>query len=260
MGWHTAPQPCRHPPCPLQSFPRGPGQGQGLAWAYAAVAARRTLPPQYFGILRPATASCQAAGSDRPEGAPPQGGAGKGKEEENVLQSGPARYIPYIARTKMLLLRAKQAVVSGSRYVAYSSDVGESLRPVLKPWMVNLTYGIAGAYIVGDTALSGYLKYSAGHSSEVVAATVAHTATFQVGASLALPALIIHTAVHQAQNVLRRPTFSAMPRLAQYGPSGLGLAIIPLLPLLDPPVEAAIDAVFDRAWPAWRVGHHEHGH
>lgn len=54
------------------------------------------------------------------------------------LEETPFRYLPYLARAKRLLL-------SSQRYIAYSSDVGESLRPVLKPWQVNLSYGIAGA-------------------------------------------------------------------------------------------------------------------
>ena len=37
------------------------------------------------------------------------------------------RYLPYLARAKRLL-------IASQRYIAYSSDVGESLRPVLKNW------------------------------------------------------------------------------------------------------------------------------
>merc|ERR1712196_501448 len=138
---------------------------------------------------------------------------------------------------KMLLIKTKLAIVKGSRYIAYSSDVGESLRPVLKPWMVNLTYGIAGAYIVGDTLYAGYRKYEAGHSNEVVGATCAHTATFQVVASLAFPAVIIHTAVHQTQHLLEKPKYKDMKMLVKYGPSAIGIGIIPFLPYMDPPLE-----------------------
>lgn len=203
--------------------------------------------------LAPNPVFCQA-----PAAAPPAKGEG------DDMREGPLRYMAYAARMKLLILKAeiKIAVIQGARYVAYSSDVGESLRPVVKPWMVNATYGIAGAYIIGDVAFAGYKTHSAGHSSEVVAATVAYTATFQSIASLALPAVIIHTVVHQAQHALDKPTFASMPRLVRFGPSAIGLALIPGMPLIDPPCERAIEFVFDKVWPAWREGHvpHEHGH
>jgi fission process protein 1 len=191
---------------------------------------------------------CESSSSPAPKG------------EEDPFQSGPVRYVPYIARIKLLLLRSKMVIMQGSRYVAYSSDVGESLRPVLKPWMVNLTYGVAGAYIVGDTAYSGYRKHRDGHGTDVVAATCIHTATFQGLASLALPAAIIHTAVHQTQHFLEKPQFAKNTALVKYGPSAIGLAIIPFLPYTDPPIEYVIDAVFDKVLPAWRVGEDPHHH
>lgn len=197
-------------------------------------------------------------------GAGKDGGAGAGPPRgdpdivESPFNEGPLRYAPYIARMKMLLIKTKLMVIKGSRYVAYSSDVGESLRPVMKPWMVNATYGIAGVYIVGDTVYSGYGKHQAGHSQEVVVATCAHTAVFQGLASLVLPAVIIHTVVHQTQHALEKPSFAKMPRVVKWGPSVVGLVLIPFLPLIDPPVEYVCDALFDKAWPAWRVGHVHH--
>mmetsp|Transcript_14367 Transcript_14367/g.29797 ORF Transcript_14367/g.29797 Transcript_14367/m.29797 type:complete len:239 (-) Transcript_14367:179-895(-) len=155
------------------------------------------------------------------------------------------RYIPYLAR-------AKQLLISSTRYIAYSSDVGESLRPVLKRWQVNLSYGIAGAYVLGETAVAGYRKKEQDCNNEVVAAACAHTALFQFAASLALPAVIIHTVVHQVQHVLDKPRFTNRPTLLRYGPSAVGLSIVPFLPLLDPPCEWVIDFLFDRWWPGWR--------
>lgn len=191
---------------------------------------------------------------------PPENSKSHLQDEDNVA-TGPLRYLPYAARMKILLLQAniKIAAVQGVRYVAYSSDVGESFRPMIKPWMVNATYGIAGAYVLGDVGYSGYKANRAGHSKEVVAATAAHTLVFQCLASLALPAVIIHTVVHQAQHFCHRPAFVSMPRVVRFGPSAIGLALIPAMPLLDPPVEYVIDTVFDKVWPVWRGAHvHEH--
>mmetsp|Transcript_4067 Transcript_4067/g.7401 ORF Transcript_4067/g.7401 Transcript_4067/m.7401 type:complete len:219 (+) Transcript_4067:72-728(+) len=148
-----------------------------------------------------------------------------------------ARYLPYLAR-------AKQLLISSTRYIAYSSDIGESLRPVLKPWHVNLSYGIAGGYVVCETDEAS--------TNQAVVAVCAHTAVFQFVASLALPAVIIHTVVRQAQLAIDTPSVRRWPRLFRYGPSSLGLSIVPFLPLLDPACEQAVDVLFDTCWPSWR--------
>lgn len=228
------------------------------------------LPAAAFGALgsRSNLLRCEDAAAPPTPAPPPAAAAAPlpaatpnaSSQPEDPFKEGSLRYAPYIARVKLLLIKAKLAVAKGSRYVAYSSDVGESLRPVMSPMLVNVTYGIAGVYILGDTAYSGYRKHQAGHSSEVVAATCLHTAVFQTFASLALPAAIIHTAVHQTQHLLEKPRFAQNATLVKYGPCGVGLAIIPFLPFMDPPLEYVIDAVFDKAWPAWSVGEEPHGH
>ncbi|CAJ1444034.1 unnamed protein product [Effrenium voratum] len=174
------------------------------------------------------------------------GGTDPAEVYTKELEETAFRYLPYLAR-------AKRVLIASQRYIAYSSDVGESLRPVLKNWQVNLTYGIAGAYIVVDTGLAGYRKYKQNSSREHIAGAVAHTAVFQSIASLALPAVIIHTVVHQTSHFLDKPRFKQHAQLVRYGPSVVGLGLIPLMPLLDHPCEHAIDSLFDHFWPTWRA-------
>mmetsp|Transcript_59680 Transcript_59680/g.155220 ORF Transcript_59680/g.155220 Transcript_59680/m.155220 type:complete len:295 (-) Transcript_59680:17-901(-) len=210
-----------------------------------------------------AAASAAAAGGLKIEDVLGSGSEADPFEGDYDLREGPARYIPYVARVKLLLLKTKMVALKGVRYVAYASDVGESLRPVIRPWQVNLTYGIAAAYIAGDVGLTGYRASKAGCSREEVVAGCTHTAIFQGLASLALPALIIHTVVHQVQHAIERPSLAARlsPSALRYGPSVVGLGLIPFLPLLDPPCEWAVDAAFDKVLPAWRTAKpHEHGH
>lgn len=52
------------------------------------------------------------------------------------LGETPFRYAAYASRLNVLLPQLRIAAAASVRYVAYSSDVGESLRPVLKPWQV----------------------------------------------------------------------------------------------------------------------------
>jgi len=48
---------------------------------------------------------------------------------------------------------------SAHRYVAYTSDIGESFRPVAHPWLVRSAYGISWAYVLGDVVHEGYKAY-----------------------------------------------------------------------------------------------------
>ena len=64
-----------------------------------------------------------------------------------------ARYAAYAARARTILR-------SAHRYVAYTSDVGESFRPVAHPWLVRGAYGVSWAYLIGDVANEGYKAYA----------------------------------------------------------------------------------------------------
>lgn len=48
----------------------------------------------------------------------------------------------YLARLRPL--------AAAGRYVAYTSDIGESFRPVVSPRTVTAAYGISWAYLIGD--------------------------------------------------------------------------------------------------------------
>jgi fission process protein 1 len=64
----------------------------------------------------------------------------------------PYRYAAYAQRVRTILL-------SAHRYVAYTSDIGESFRPVAHPWLVRSAYGISWTYLVGDVGHEGYKAY-----------------------------------------------------------------------------------------------------
>lgn len=64
----------------------------------------------------------------------------------------PYRYAAYANRIRTILL-------SAHRYVAYTSDIGESFRPVAHPWLVRSAYGISWAYLLGDVSHEGYKAY-----------------------------------------------------------------------------------------------------
>lgn len=55
--------------------------------------------------------------------------------------------------------RIRTALISAQRYVAYTSDIGESFRPIAHPNLVRTAYGISWAYLVGDVGHEGYKAY-----------------------------------------------------------------------------------------------------
>jgi len=71
------------------------------------------------------------------------------------------------------------------------------------------------------------------------------TLAFQSIASVALPSLIIHQAVHATQKALA----GSSARALRLGPVAVGFAILPLLPYVDEPVEEIIFHVFDMVRP-----------
>lgn len=214
------------------------------------------------------------------------------------------RYAAYAARLRTILL-------SAHRYVAYTSDIGESFRPVAHPGLVRSAYGISWAYILGDVGYEGYKAYLqnqrvlhperqlterqkriAGISDDNSVFRQSHDATsrarneageqvgaaplvpapgivtpledyrtvmtqraiFQSIASMGLPAFTIHSVVRYSgralKNVKNRP-------IRTWGPIGLGLAVVPLLPtMFDKPVENAVEYVFHKGFE--RFGGHDY--
>jgi fission process protein 1 len=74
---------------------------------------------------------------------------------------------------------------------------------------------------------------------------VVERSTFQLVASLVIPAVVIHSSVDFAKHFTKR-----IGRFQKWGPSIFGLAIIPLLPVfLDEPAEQAIEWGFKRFGP-----------
>ncbi|GAA5846988.1 hypothetical protein JCM3766R1_005888 [Sporobolomyces carnicolor] len=156
-----------------------------------------------------------------------------------------ARYLGYLGRLRPVL-------IASSRYLAYSSDVGESFRPVVNPKVVQSAYGISWLYVGGDVAYEGYKanlraqEYCPEALAQVVGLTTAKRAIFQATASMLLPSLTIHSIVKYSAKYIKHRGIQNV-RVRQWVPSALGLGFIPALPFLfDEPVEHVVDAAFDK--------------
>jgi fission process protein 1 len=161
------------------------------------------------------------------------------------------RYAAYANRIRTIMLSAQ-------RYVAYTSDIGESFRPVAHPWLVRGAYAISWSYLVGDVAHEGYKAYcrtqrllaptpdsTPPNSTSAVAsesakteavlkrqhipaledyrAVMAQRAVFQSIASMGLPAFTIHSIVRYSGRALKN---SKNTTIRTWGPIGVRLEII----------------------------------
>lgn len=162
----------------------------------------------------------------------------KGLVEDIYRVDKEYRYVGYSA-----------ALARAVRYLAFTSDVGEALRPVARKAIVTATYGVAASYCMADVCWETYKVSKNGKNDHGVPMTPLQMAversTFQLTASLIIPAVIIHSAVDFAKWGTKR-----IGRFTKWGPSIFGLAIIPLLPMyLDEPSEHAIEWLFAKYGP-----------
>ncbi|KAK4544059.1 hypothetical protein LTR36_004557 [Oleoguttula mirabilis] len=199
----------------------------------------------------------------------------QGKVDDST--NSPVRYAAYASRFRTIL-------VSAQRYVAYTSDIGESFRPVAHPYWVRTAYGVSWAYLVGDVGYEGYKAYvrnqatlhPAGKASQDLGpgaqqqlqqlqpqqhlevttnrvapidhwgTVMAQRALFQGLASMGLPAFTIHSIVRYSSKAMKQVKNQ---RIRTWGPIGLGLAAVPALPFIfDKPVEVATEWVFHKAF------------
>ena len=116
-------------------------------------------------------------------------------------------------------------------------------------------YGVSWAYLIGDVAFTTYKAKQQGPSpleaanfSEPTRLTMVAVkrSVFQSIASMALPAFTIHTAVKQAGKVFVK---SANPTLKRWGPTVVGISIVPALPyLFDHPVSTRSKTITKQRW------------
>jgi mitochondrial fission process protein 1 len=158
------------------------------------------------------------------------------------------RYAAYANRLRTIML-------SAHRYVAYTSDIGESFRPVAHPILVRSAYTISWAYILGDVGHEGYKAYKRnqrltspqadehfdGRQKEGSAiadalvprkpvhipaiedykSVMVQRAVFQSIASMGLPAFTIHSIVKYSGKALKSATNTT---IRTWGPIGVSTA------------------------------------
>lgn len=155
------------------------------------------------------------------------------------------RYAAYANRVRTIML-------SAHRYVAYTSDIGESFRPIAHPILVRGAYAISWAYLIGDVSHEGWKAYKRNqnllhpqndeHFNATVAkempaikalpssdpvqipaiedyrAVMVQRAVFQSIASMGLPAFTIHSIVRYSGKALKNASNAT---IRTWGPIGV---------------------------------------
>ena len=147
-------------------------------------------------------------------------------------------------------------MLSAHRYVAYTSDIGESFRPIAHPYLVRGAYAVSWAYLIGDVSHEGWKAYKRNqrllHPSdnqhfdattkempatkalpssqpiqipaiEDYRAIMAQRAVFQSLASMGLPAFTIHSIVRYSGRALKNASNAT---IRTWGPIGVGTDIL----------------------------------
>lgn len=156
------------------------------------------------------------------------------------------RYAAYATRLRTIML-------SAHRYVAYTSDIGESFRPIAHPILVRSAYAVSWAYIIGDVSHEGWKAYKRNQrllhpqgeeyfdarekepmpgtptvsqrapvhipAIEDYRSVMAQRAVFQSLASMGLPALTIHSIVKYSGKALKNAANQTVRTWAPIGVS-----------------------------------------
>jgi len=137
------------------------------------------------------------------------------------------------------------------RLTAFTSEFGESLRPLMHVWKVRATYAVSWTYVLLDVLLRTGDEVALRGRTWRVLRTLLFFSIFHTVATMLIPAFVIHSAVHSAQHALEVLT-PRVPWLEGshlwWVPTAIGLVLIPLMPLLDAPVEGLLEAGFHRLW------------
>jgi fission process protein 1 len=163
----------------------------------------------------------------------------KMEKEYGDLQDSKARYLSYSAGLARVF-----------RYLAFTSDFGEAMRPVVSARIVNASYGVAIGYCVADIGWEAYKLHERGYVDtkghpRSMTQQLVERSTFQLVASITVPFLVIHNTVDIGKKVCKK-----IGRFQKFGPSILGLSMVPMLPLVvDEPVESALEYVFEHYGP-----------
>jgi mitochondrial fission process protein 1 len=133
------------------------------------------------------------------------------------------------------------------RYLSYTSDFGEAIKPVTQVRFVHFLHIISIGYCIADIGLEAYNLRCRGYvtkENKPISAQryILQRSVFQVLSTIIFPYGIINATIGLGNVIVQRAA-----RFQRYGPSILALCVIPLIPrYIDKPIEEAIEYIFDQ--------------
>ena len=134
------------------------------------------------------------------------------------------------------------------RLTAFVSEVGESIRPVsgVRTWHVRLFYLVSWLYVTIDTVVRTVEESRAQNRRRQVWRVLIFMSVFHTIATMLIPAVAIHEAVHLTKVALQAIDAK---RVERWMPTLVGLLLIPALPLVDHPVHWLLGSALEVVWP-----------
>jgi fission process protein 1 len=154
---------------------------------------------------------------------------------------------------------ALAALLVRFRLTAFTSEIGESFRPLVPLWKVQAAYAVSWLYVSIDVLLRTCDEWAVRGRTLRVLRTFVFFSVFHTVATMLFPAILIHQAVHHAEHLVQYlvgrfwrvvPSPQKVRQLVlTFVPTLIGIALIPVCPVFDHPIEHFLESLFSRLWP-----------
>lgn len=131
-------------------------------------------------------------------------------------------------------IRALSKALASQRFLAYSSEVGESFRNVIPQKVLKTLYGLSILYVGADTFEKTHNFYNINKNKKNTIIYATDLLMWHTMASMVFPAITIHTIVKQSNNLLTKSKLhfdfiKKNPKLGLYIPVVVGLISVPFI-------------------------------
>ena len=127
-------------------------------------------------------------------------------------------------------LRSFPRVIASQRALAYASEVGESFRPIIPKYIVNMAYITSLLYVGADTMIYRYEMIENKKTKKEINIATIDRLIWHSLASMILPALAIHSIVkYSSKGIDKFNMFGTMPKTRIWIPTLLALGCIPFI-------------------------------
>lgn len=127
-------------------------------------------------------------------------------------------------------LRSFPQFIAKQRFLAYTSEVGESFRPIIPKFIVNASYGASIFYVGADVYIHTNEMINNNKPKKEIILKTSDRIVWHSFASMILPAFFIHSIVKYSNKGINKINFmNKYPRGKSLMPTFIGLISIPFI-------------------------------